>query len=94
LPSELEGAWIQVVNQTRYNEKCAAAKQVVDKNTDRFRKEPGIESIGVSGDAYDSMDVWILIGVDKVTPQVEKEIPAELGGFPVHLLETGPGYSL
>ncbi len=35
------------------------------------------------------MDVWILIGVDKITPQVEQEIPAELDGFPVHLLEMG-----
>jgi len=30
LPSELEGVWIQVVDRTRYDEKCAAAKQVVD----------------------------------------------------------------
>ncbi len=35
------------------------------------------------------MDLWIVIGVDKITPQVVQEIPAEMGGFPVHLLEMG-----
>ncbi len=38
LPSELEGVWIQVVDQMRYNEKCAAAKHVVDKNAHWFMK--------------------------------------------------------
>jgi hypothetical protein len=52
-------------------------------------KQPGIESIGVGGDPYDAMDIWIVIGVDKITPPVEQETPAEMGGFPVHLLETG-----
>jgi hypothetical protein len=89
LPSELEGVWIQVVDKTRYNEKCAAAAQVVEKNAHRLMKQPGIETIGVGGDAYDAMDVWIVIGVDKITPQVKQEIPAEMGGFPVHLHETG-----
>jgi hypothetical protein len=89
LPSELEGVWIQVVDQTRYDEKCAAAKQVADKNAHRLMKQLGIETIGVGGDAYDAMDVWIVIGVDKITPQVKQEIPAEMGGFPVHLYETG-----
>jgi hypothetical protein len=89
LPSELEGVWIQVVDQTSYDERCAAAKRVVDKNAHRLMKQPGIETIGVGGDAYDAMDVWILIGVDKITPQVKQEIPAEMGGFPVHLHETG-----
>src|SRR6266851_1683475 len=88
-PSELEGVWIQVVDQTRYDEKCAAAKQVVDSNAHRLMKQPGIESIGVGGDPYDAMDIWIVIGVDKITPPVEQETPAEMGGFPVHLLETG-----
>jgi hypothetical protein len=89
LPSELEGVWIQVVDRTRYDEKCAAAKQVVDSNAHRLMKQPGIESIGVGGDPYDAMDLWIVIGVDKITPQVVQEIPAEMGGFPVHLLEMG-----
>lgn len=33
LPSELEGAWVQVVDKTRYDEKCAVAKQAIDANT-------------------------------------------------------------
>ena len=89
LPSEVEGVWIQVVDQTRYDEENAAAKKVVDSNAHRFLKQPGIESIGVGGDPYDAMDLWIVIGVDKITPQVVQEIPAEMGGFPVHLLEMG-----
>jgi len=89
LPSELEGVWIQVVDQTRYDEKCAVAKQVMDANTHWLLKQPGIESIGIGGDPYDIMDVWIVIEVDKITPQVRQEIPAEMGGFPVHLREIG-----
>jgi hypothetical protein len=89
LPSEVEGVWIQVVDQTRYDEENAAAKKVVDSNAHRFLKQPGIESIGVGGDPYDAMDLWIVIGVDKITPQVKQEIPAQMGGFPVHLLEMG-----
>ncbi len=89
LPSEVEGVWIQVVDQTRYDEENAAAKKVVDSNAHRFLKQPGIESIGVGGDPYDAMNLWIVIGVDKITPQVKQEIPAQMGGFPVHLLEMG-----
>jgi len=51
--------------------------------------QPGIESVGVGGDPYDAMDLWIVIGVDKIVPQVKQEIPAEMGGFPVHLQELG-----
>jgi hypothetical protein len=30
-----------------------------------------------------------VVSVDKLTPQVESEIPAELSGFPVHFEEIG-----
>ena len=89
LPSELEGVWIQVVDQTRYDEKVAVARQAMDANTHWLLKQPGIESIGIGGDPYDVMDVWIVIEVDKITPQVRQEIPAEMGCFPVHLREIG-----
>jgi hypothetical protein len=89
LPSELEGVWIQVVDQTRYDEKCGVAKQVLDANMHWLLKQPGIESIGIGGDPYDVMDVWIVIEVDKITPQVRQEIPAEMGGFAVYLREIG-----
>jgi hypothetical protein len=89
LPSELEGVWVQVVDQTRYEEIEAAAKYVVDENSPWLMKRPGIEGIGVGGDPYSALDLWILIDVDKITPQVQQELPAEMSGFPVHLLEVG-----
>ena len=89
LPSELEGVWIQVVDQTRYDAKVAVARQAMDANTHWLLKQPGIESVGIEGDPYDIMDVWIVIEVDKITPQVRQNIPAEMGGFPVYLREIG-----
>ena len=87
LPNELEGVWVQIVDKTRYDQKVAAAVEIM--NGASLMKLPGVETVGVGGNPYDMMDIWIVVGVDKLTPQVESEIPSELGGFPVHFQEIG-----
>ena len=87
LPTKLEGVWVQIVDKTRYDQKVAAAVEIM--NGASLMKLPGVETVGVGGNPYDMMDIWIVVGVDKLTPQVESEIPSELGGFPVHFQEIG-----
>ncbi len=87
LPTKLEGVWVQVVDKTRYDQKVAAAVEIM--NGASLLKLPGVEAVGIGGNPYDMMDIWIVVSVDKLTPQVESEIPAELGGFPVHFSEIG-----
>lgn len=78
---------MQIVDKTRYDQKVAAAVEIM--NAASLMKLPGVETVGIGGNPYDMMDIWIVVGVDKLTPQVESEIPSELGGFPIHFMEIG-----
>jgi hypothetical protein len=55
LPTKLEGVWLQVVDNTRYDQKVAVAKKVMDNAS--LLKLPGVEAVGIGGNPYDMMGI-------------------------------------
>jgi hypothetical protein len=55
LPTKLEGVWVQVVDKTRYDQKVAAAVEIM--NGASLLKLPGVEAVGIGGNPYDMMGI-------------------------------------
>jgi hypothetical protein len=64
----------------------APIREVLKKNTDRLLAIPGVVGTAI-GEAHGTPCILVL--VKQKDPAIEKQIPAELDGYPVVVQETG-----
>jgi len=68
----------------------AAIREVKARHEDRLLSLPGVVSVGIGRAAGGNME--IVVGLDRHRPVTEREVPAELEGFPVRVEVIGrPG---
>jgi hypothetical protein len=64
-----------------------SAKSVRDRHEDELKSVPGVVGTGIGADESGQPEIQVY--VDKLTPQAQAAIPAEVEGTPVKAIETG-----
>ena len=64
-----------------------SAKSVRDRHEDELKSVPGVVGTGIGADESGQPEIQMY--VDKLTPQAQAAIPAEVEGTPVKAVETG-----
>jgi ssDNA-binding replication factor A large subunit len=64
-----------------------SAKSVRDRHEDELKGVPGVVGTGIGADETGHAEIQVY--VEKLTPQAQAGIPAEVEGTPVKAVETG-----